>query len=122
MSIPHPSDQAIGRAETLQNAQAAAGDGTAIDMTGISALTVAVSGTYTGITANFEASLEANPAAGDWFAYALVNSAGARATTATATGLYNLPADAAVVKRFRARTTVATPTGAMTIKSLKARN
>jgi hypothetical protein len=120
-------DLHVGITERLQNAQGAAGNGNggdadangAIDMTGVHYLTLAVTGTYTGITANFEGAITKAPVNADFFPVGLLNSAGARATTATAAGLYSLPSEVPPLTRFRARTTVATPTGAMTVDSRK---
>jgi hypothetical protein len=126
MSISR-QDLTNGVTERLQNAQAGAANGNGVDadangavnVVGVNKLTVAVSGTFTGITANFEGAVTKAPVNADFFPVGLLNSAGARATTATAVGLYNLPADVPPLTRFRARTTVAAPTGAMTVDSRK---
>ncbi len=103
----------------LQTAQAAAANGTAIDVRGLKSLTVEISGAYTNITANFEGSIDppgtANPT---WNAVGLKTGAdGAAATTATTNGLYKLPADGPALAQFRVRTTIGVATGSMTARA-----
>lgn len=111
------ADLAQGVAETLQNAQTGAANGAAIDLDGARALSVQITGTFTGITANFEGSLDGATYAAVGLKPASTN--GTAAATATAAGLYTLPLDTPPLRYFRARTTVATPTGSMTIVSRK---
>lgn len=101
--------------ETLQNAQAGAANGTAIDLKGYKSATLAVLGTFTGITANFEGTVDDT----NWFSVGLLNAAtNAVAATGTAAGLFKVPTDL-TLSQIRARTTVATPTGSMTVQSRK---
>jgi len=100
----------------LQNAAAGAANGAMIDITDSASAIVELSGTYTGITANFEASIDSGVT---WWPIALntlSNPSGVRTATATANGLYFLEY-ARPMNAFRARTTVATPTGAMTVRA-----
>lgn len=101
-----------GADATLQSAQAAAADGESCPLLGCRYLTVQITGTYTGITANFEGTLDGVT----WAAVALTPAATGTspAATATANGLYYLAGNA-LMRAFRARTTVAAPTGSMTI-------
>lgn len=101
---------------TLQNKVNTAVDGALIDITDSASAIVEVSGTYTGITANFEASIDGGLT---WYAVTLSTLAdptGARVAKATANGLYFLEY-ARPMNAFRARTTVATPTGSMTVRA-----
>jgi hypothetical protein len=100
----------------LQQAAAVATNGAMIDITDSASAIVEVSGTYTGITANFEASIDAGVT---WYPVSLTvltNASGVRAITATTNGLYFLEY-ARPMNAFRARTTVATPTGSMTVRA-----
>jgi hypothetical protein len=107
----------VGALTTLQNAQAGAANGLAFDISNAMRLTVEVSGTFSGITANFEASVDGGTT---WNLVAL-ESRGVvpivNTLTAIAAGLYVL-VDARGVNRFRARTTVSAPTGSMTVKAI----
>jgi hypothetical protein len=115
--------QALGRLpadsvlETLQNAQAGAANGAAADLKGYRSASLQISGTFTGITANFEGTLDD----ANWSAVGLeLATTGALATTATATGIYRVPASLApALSQIRARTTAASPTGSMTVVSRK---
>lgn len=111
-----PTSTRLGSLATLQNAQAGAANGTALDCEEAVALLVEVSGTYTGITANFEGSVDAGATWWTVSLAALNSTTRARSLTATANGLYLLE-DIGALSQFRARTTVATPTGSMTVKA-----
>lgn len=101
--------------EPLQTAQAGAANGTPIDLKGYRSATLQVSGAFTGITANFEGTVDD----ATWFAVGLeLATTGALATTAAAAGLYRVPSTLAL-SQLRARTTVATPTGSMTVVGRK---
>lgn len=105
--------------QSLQAAQTAAANGTDIDITDASQLVVEVSGTYTNITANFEASIDGGTS---WHSVSLAtlsSTTRARVAAATAVGLYLLE-NANGLNRFRARTTVSGPTGSMTVKAVAA--
>ncbi len=98
---------------TLQSAVAVAADGTALNCEDGTGAMVEISGTFSGITANFEASIDGTT----FFAVQVLPLATRTyATTATATGIYVLDRIAGVAA-LRVRTTVATPTGAMTVKA-----
>lgn len=106
-------------AQVIQNAQAAAGNGTPIDVTGMQALMVEISGTYTNITANFEGSIDGGVT---WNVLALLQLAATARTyvaAATAVGLYFL-AECKALTHFRARTTIGAATGSMTVKATPA--
>jgi hypothetical protein len=101
----------------LQNAQAAAANGTAMDASDATELMVEVSGTYTNITANFEASIDGGST---WHSISLLQVSSltsARIAAATAVGLYRLET-AKGINAFRARTTIGAATGAMTVKAV----
>lgn len=103
----------IGTLTTLQNAQAGAANGTALDVTDATEVWFEISGTFTNITANFEAAIDGGTV---FSPVAVMTPAGTRASTATAAGLYSL-ADGASITTVRVRTTVATPTGSMTVRA-----
>jgi hypothetical protein len=101
---------------TLQAAQTAAGNGTSLDITEASSVIAELSGTNTGITANFEASVDGT----NYSSVSLVqlsSTTRARLAAATANGLYLLENADGLVS-FRARTTVSSPTGNMTVKAV----
>lgn len=111
----------LGSLTTLQNAQASAANGTALDITDAASVIVEITGTYTNITANFEASIDGGTT---WHSVSLAtlsSTTRARLAAATATGLYLLE-NAAGLTSFRARTTVASPTGSMTVRALSSLN
>lgn len=107
----------LGTMTTLQNAQAAAADGTALDITDAVSVVVEISGTYTAITANFEASIDAGVTWNSVSLAQLGSTTRARLAAATAVGLYLLE-DAGGLTTFRARTTVGSPTGTMTVRAI----
>jgi hypothetical protein len=87
-----------------------------LDITDSQSAILEASGTYTGITANFEGSIDSGVT---WYPITLItlaNTAGVRVSTATNNGLYFLEY-ARPMNAFRARTTVATPTGNMTVRA-----
>lgn len=101
--------------ETLQNAAAATGNGTAIDMADFPQLAVEVSGTFTA-TVTFEGTIDES----SWFAVGLKTAAdGAAVTTATAAGAFKLPIDLPLAK-FRARISAYT-SGNVTVKAFRQR-
>lgn len=99
----------------LQNAAVGAANGTVLDTTNALAVKFEVSGTYTALTVNWEASFDGvtfNP-------IALTSMAtGTAATTTTATGLYRGDYIIGLVA-FRARITAAGPTGSITVKGVR---
>lgn len=103
---------------TLQAAVAIAANGTALDITDASKVVVEVSGTYTNITANFEASVDGTNFHSVSLA-TLSSTTLARLAAATAVGLYLLE-NAGGLTRFRARTTIGAATGTMTVKAVGA--
>ena len=107
----------LGTLTTLQAAQAGAANGTAIDITDAQAVIVEISGTYTNITANFEAAIDGTTTYNSVSLAQLSSTTRARLAAATAVGLYLLE-NAAGMTSFRARTTVASPTGTMTVKAI----
>ncbi len=100
---------------TLQAAQAAAANGTALDVSNASNVIVEISGTYTGITANFEASIDGGTVWNSVSLATLSSTTRARLAAGIANGLYLLE-NAGGLSSFRARTTVSDPTGSMTVK------
>lgn len=105
----------------LQTAQAGAANGATLDITDAASVIVEVSGTYTNITANFEASIDGGLT---WFSVSLAtlsSTTRARLAAATATGLYLLE-NAGGLTSFRTRTTVASPTGSMTVRAISSLN
>lgn len=102
----------------LQNAQTGAGNGSTVDCSAYDRTAFVISGTYTNITANFEISYDGGTT---FFALSVLNSAGTAVTTATATGIYRIPADTpgGVV---RARTTIGAATGSMTVNAVRREN
>ncbi len=109
----------LGAVTTLQNAQAGAANGIALDIADALSVVVEITGTFTGITANFEGSIDGGTT---WHLVSLAtlsSTTRARVTGGTATGLYLLE-NAGGFNSFRARTTVATPTGSMTVRAISA--
>jgi len=105
----------IGALTTLQNAQAGAANGTALNVTEAMNVVFEVSGTFTGITANWEGSVDGGTTW--WSIQAMPLATRTFAATGTTTGLY-LVSDAQALTTVRARTTVSTPTGSMTVRAL----
>jgi hypothetical protein len=105
--------------EVLQNAAAALGNGTAIDVRGIDLLAVDITGTFVGTVA-FEGSIDSTTGSdGNFFAVGMKTMAdGAAVTTATAAGAFKMPFDAGALAYFRARVSAYT-SGAITAKSRK---
>jgi hypothetical protein len=102
--------------ETLQDAAVATGVGTAINMKGYNGLTVRVAGITTA-TVTFEGTIDDT----NWFVVGLKTAAdGVAATTATANGVFKLPADGPVLSQFRANITAWT-SGTITVTSRKGR-
>lgn len=100
--------------ETLQNAAAATGNGTAVDMTGVEAFTLSISGTFVG-TVSFEGTIDDT----NWFAVALstFGATPAAVTSATAAGQWALFNNVAL-SQFRARISAYT-SGNVTAQSRK---
>lgn len=112
-----PVSTRLGSLTTLQSAQTAAANGTALDITDASRVVAQVSGTYTDITANFEASVDGGTSYASVSLATMSSTTLARVAAATAVGLYLLE-NAGGLTHFRARTTVASPTGTMTVKAI----
>lgn len=101
--------------ETLQNAVAAVGNGTAILMQGYNGLTLEVSGAFVA-TVSFEGSIDGGVT---YFAVGLKTAAdGAAVTSAAAVGAFKLPADGPRLTHLRARVSAYT-SGNVTVKSVK---
>jgi hypothetical protein len=99
--------------DTLQSAAGATGPGTALDMAGVDAFSVAVSGTFVA-TVTFEGTLDGTT----FFTIGLTPMAGGAAvTTATAPGQWYASPVMALLQ-FRARVSAFT-SGAVTVISLK---
>jgi hypothetical protein len=97
----------------LQNAAAATGNGTALPLLGMDALTVEITGTFVG-TVTFEGTIDDT----SWFAVGLKTAAdGAAVTAPTAPGAWKLPVDALGLSQFRARVS-AHSSGTITAKAL----
>lgn len=111
----------LGTVTTLQNAQGGAANGTALDITDAVGVIVEISGTYTAITANFEASIDGGLTWNSVSLATLSSTTRARLAAATATGLYLLE-NAGGLTSFRARTTIGSPTGSMTVKAISSLN
>src|SRR5690348_6886811 len=91
-------DLDYGVGETLQNAAAATGVGTSIDMRGVRYLTLNVSGGGFVGTVTFEGSTDGGAT---WVGVGLAKAAdGTYATTATAAGVFVLPAATPVLTDF----------------------
>lgn len=103
-----------GAAEVLQSAATATGNGTAIEMEGVSRLTVEVTGTFVG-TVTFEGTVDDS----SWFVVGMKTAADGVAVSApTAPGAWKLPADGPALSQFRARVSAYT-SGSITVKSRK---
>lgn len=99
----------------LQNAAVGAANGTVLDTTNALAVKFEVSGTFTALTVNWEASMDGT----NFFAVSATSLAtGTSATTATATGFYKVDYIIGLVA-FRARITAAGPTGSITVKGVR---
>src|SRR5678816_83811 len=103
----------LGALTTLQNAVAAAANGAALPVSEAAQVLAEISGTYTNITVNWEGSADGT----NFFAIqAMPLATRTFAATATATGLYLIP-DAGGLVSVRARTTIGSVTGTMTVKA-----
>lgn len=112
-----PTATRLGALTTLQAAVNTAVNGTALDITDASQVVVEVSGTYTNITANCEASVDGGTT---WFSVTLATLSSvtrARLAALVANGLYLLE-NADGLTTFRARTTIGAVTGTMTVKAV----
>lgn len=98
MPVYHPSDLANGVQATLQSGATATGNGTAANVYGARRLTVDLNGITTA-TVTWEGSLDGT----NYRGISLANQAGTLAATATADGVYYLPAAYPSLKLFRAR-------------------
>lgn len=104
-----------GELTTLQAAATGAANGTALDVTNAVGAVFEVSGTYTNLTVNWEASVDGST----WWSVGVGPlTTRTLATTATTTGLYLL-ANVAGLTSVRARITAAGPTGSMTVKAAR---
>lgn len=102
---------ALSTLTTLQNAAAAVGDGTLLNMKAFKGLLIEITGTFTA-TVTFEATIDDT----NWFAVGLKTAAdGAAVTSATAPGAFKLPNDV-TISQFRARISAFT-LGAVTVKA-----
>lgn len=114
MPAPLVEDAASSVLETLQNAAAATGNGTAIDVKGQRSLVLDVTGTFVA-TVTFEGTIDDS----NWVAIGLKTAADAAAvTSATAVGMFKLPQDLDALSQVRARVSAWT-SGAVTVKSRK---
>lgn len=100
--------------ETLQNAAAATGNGTAIDVKGYHSVVLDVTGAFTA-TVTFEGTIDD----ANWVAIGVKPVADTAAvTTATAAGMFKLPIDIDALSQIRARISAYT-SGNVTVKSRK---
>ena len=105
-----------GELATIQNGATGAANGTALEMTNAVGAVFEISGTFTNLTANWEASVDGG--ATWWSVGAVPLTTRSRAATATATGLYLLD-NVAGLTHVRARITAAGPTGSMTVRAAR---
>lgn len=114
------SDLYYGITEVAQNAAAAVGNGTVIDMQGANQLVVDISGTFVG-TVSFECTIDGT----NWLPLGMSNIAsGALATSATAPGTFAMSTGGVAevpMQSFRARISAYT-SGNITVKTRKASN
>lgn len=82
--------------ENMQTAAAATGNGEELDMNGFNVALFHVTGSFSA-TITWEATVDGT----NWAAWPAINSSGASATTATATGLYRMDVFAASAVRAR---------------------
>jgi hypothetical protein len=105
------SQQAAGSASaTLQNAATGAGNGSTLNVLGMSSCVFTVTGTFTGLTVNFEGSEDGST-------YSALTTAQLGTTTlgstTTSTGLFECSVGS--LQLVRARLTASTPTGTLTV-------
>jgi hypothetical protein len=107
----------LGPIIVLQPGASGASNGVAIDITDAASAAVEVSGTFTGLTVNFEGSID-NGAT--WYIVSLIElltMPQTRVTTTTKAGMYFLEY-ARPLNALRARiTTLAVPTGAVVVRA-----
>lgn len=101
---------------TLQNAAAGAAIGAMIDITDATNAIVELSGTHTGMTVNFEGSIDGGVTWWPITLSMLADDTHLLSTNATVNGLYFLEY-ARPLNAFRTRTTVQTPTGNVTVRA-----
>lgn len=105
-----------GELVTLQAAATGAANGTALDVTNAVGAVFEVSGTFTNLTVNWEASVDGGTT---WWGVGVGPlTTRTLATTTTATGLYLL-ANVAGLTHVRARITAGAATGSMTVKGAR---
>lgn len=109
------NDNRQGALTTLQSAATGAADGTALDVTNAVGAVFEVSGTYTNLTVNWEGSVDGT---NYWSIGVAPLTTKTLATTATATGLYQL-ANVAGLTHARARITAGAATGSITVKAAR---
>jgi hypothetical protein len=108
----------VGELKTLQAAAAGAANGTALALDDAVGALFEVSGTFTNLTVNWEASIDGGATYSVVAVASLASTTRARATTATATGLYLLES-APGLTHVRARVTAGAATGSITVKGCK---
>lgn len=110
----------LGAVTNLQTAVATAIDGVVLDITDATQVLVQVSGTYTNITANCEASIDGGTVWNSVTLATLSSVTRARLAALIANGLYLLE-NADGITHFRARTTIGAVTGTMTVKAISSK-
>lgn len=105
-----------GQVVVLQDAATGAADGAALDVTNAVGVLFEVSGTFTNLTVNWEASLDGGAT---WWSVGVAPlTTKTLAATATATGLYLL-ANVAGLTNVRTRITAGAATGSLTVKAVR---
>lgn len=115
-----PIQTQLGTVTNLQTAAATAINGVALDITDAVQVLVEVTGTYTNITANCEASLDGGTTYHSVSVATLSSTTRARLAALVANGLYLLE-NADGLTHFRARTTIGAVTGTMTVKAVSSK-
>lgn len=115
-----PVQTQLGTVTDLQTAAATAINGVALDITDAVQVLVQVSGTYTNITANCEASIDGGTSYSSVTLATLSSVTRARLAALIANGLYLLE-NADGLTHFRARTTIGAVTGTMTVKAVSSK-
>jgi hypothetical protein len=103
----------LGELATLQTAQQGAADGASLDLSSASQALIEISGSFSGITANFEASLDGSI----WFAVVVKKlDTLTDVTTSTSTGFFRL-IDNYGLSALRVRTSGSTGAAGLTARA-----
>jgi hypothetical protein len=107
-----PIASRLGEITTLQTAEQAAADGESLDLSSASQALIEISGSFSGLTANFEGFMDGSI----WFAAVMLKQdSQTNVTTSTTTGFFRLTG-AYGLSHLRVRTSGSTGAAGMTVQ------